>query len=362
MLCMYSLILQWRVLPIPWIRFTIVVGLLLLALIPLTKASSYNHNSYRFIKKIHIDGDEEWDRLSLDPEARRLYVTHGDKVVVIDIDTLNVVGEIRGTLGVHGFAVAPDLGLGFSSDGRESKAAIVDLKTLKTVSKVNTGEGPDAIVYVPAKKEVYSFNRRSNSVTVFAATSGSVVATISLPGKPDSAVLDPRAGRIYSNLEDKSVVAVIDVETHKIFSTWPIAPGQVATAMAIDLDHHLLLLGCKNQLMAFMNSVSGKVVATVPIGKGVDAVAFDPFMRLAFSSNGEGTVTIVREERPDKFSVVQTLETARSARTMTLDPKTHTIYLVAAEYSVPGNKAEGPSRRRPAMVPGSLRILVYGPK
>jgi len=321
---------------------------------PARGATPAKHEPYHLLKEIPIGGEGGWDYLFVDSAARRLYVSHAAKVVVIDLDTDAVVGEIADTPGVHGFAVAPELGRGFSSNGRESKVSIVDLKTLQTLSKVPTGENPDAILYEPGRQEVYAFNGRGHSATVFEAKSGNVTATIPLPGKPEFAVADAEVGRIYNNIEDKSEVAVIDIKTHAVVAHWPIAPGESASGMALDLAHHRLFLGCDNKLMVMMDSRTGKVVGSVAIGEGVDANAFDPATQLAFSSNGEGTVTIAREETPDKLTVVQTLTTARGARTMTLDPATHKIYLSTAELS----PQTGPGR--PSAVPGTFKVLVYG--
>jgi len=311
---------------------------------------------YHFLKEIPVGGEGGWDYLSVDAWARRLYVSHATKVVVIDLEQETVAGEIADTPGVHGFAPAPELQRGFSSNGREAKASIVDLKTLKTLSKVTTGENPDAILYEPGQHEVYTFNGRGRSATVFEAKTGQVVATIALSGQPEFAAADPKAGRVYCNLEDMSEVAVIDTKTHKVLNNWPIAPGESASGMAIDLAHHRLFIGCHNQLMVMMDSTNGKVIATVPIGQGVDANAFDAGSQLAFSSNGEGTVTIAHEDNPEKLTVVQSLATERGARTMALDPKTHKIYLASAKYE----ESTGAPRQRPKIIPGSFKILVYG--
>ncbi len=314
---------------------------------------------YHFVKEIQVGGEGGWDYLSVDSLGRRLYVSHGAKVVVIDLDKEQVAGEIADTPGVHGFAPAPGLGRGFSSNGRENKVSVVDLKTLKTLSKVATGENPDAILYEPEHREVFAFNGRGHSATVIAAESENLVATIPLSGKPEFAAADPKAGRVYCNLEDKNSVAVIDTKLHKVFHNWPIAPGEEASGMAIDLDHQRLFLGCHNKLMVMMDSTSGKVVASVPIGQGVDANAFDAGTGLAFSSCGDGTVTIAHEDSPDKLTVVQTLKTERGARTMTLDPKTHRIYLSTAKFEEATAGSEG-GRQRPKMVPGTFKVLVYG--
>jgi DNA-binding beta-propeller fold protein YncE len=315
---------------------------------------------YRFIKEIAVGGEGGWDYLSVDSAARRLYVSHATKVVVINIDKDAVVGEIEDTPGVHGFAIAPELGLGFASNGRENKASIVDLKTLKTTSKVETGANPDAILYIPGKEEVYTFNGRGQSATVFEAKTGKVVATIPLGGKPEFAQVDTAVGRVYNNLEDKNTVVAIDTTSHKVVATWPIAPGEEASGRAIDTKNHRLFLGCSNKLMVMMDYMTGKVVTTVPIHQGVDANAFDPATGLAFASNGEGNVTIAHLDTPDKLTVVQTLATARGCRTMTLDPKTHKIYLAAVSYEAAPAQAAGAPAPRPKMVLGSFKILVYG--
>jgi hypothetical protein len=327
-----------------------------LALAPLARAAG----PYHLLNEIKIGGDGGWDYLSVDPGARRLYVSHGSKVVVIDIDRNAVVGEIVNTPGVHGVALAPDLGRGLTSNGGENKAGIVDLNTLQTLSKVDTDKGPDGMLYDPGQQEFYTFNGRGQSVTVVSAKSSTVVATIPLGGRPEFGVVDVAAGRVYDNLEDKNEVAVIDTATHQVVNRWPIAPGEEASGMAIDLANHRLFLGCGNKLMAMMDSTTGKILATVPIGQGVDANAFDPGTQFAFASCGDGTVTIAKEETPDTLTVVQTLATERGARTMALDPKTHRIYLATAQFEPAPEPAPGERRRRPPIVPGSFKVLVYG--
>jgi len=317
--------------------------------------------AYHFLKEIPIAGDTGWDYLSIDSGARRLYVTHGTHIVVVDLNTDAVVGDIPDTPGVHGFALDLERGRGFASDGGEAKVSVVDLKTLATTSKVGTEEGPDGILYEPGREEVYAFDGRAHAATVISAASGQVVATIKLPGKPEFPAADPRANRVYDNIEDKSEVVAIDTKTHQVVSDWPIAPGESASGMAFDAAHHRLFLGCENHLMLMMDSTNGKVVASVPIGSGVDANAFDDKLQLAFSSNGEGTVTIAHEDSPTKLTVVQTLKTQPSARTMALDPKTHRIYLAAATFGPAPAQAAGAPRRRPPIVPGSFKVLVYGP-
>jgi YVTN family beta-propeller protein len=334
------------------VRLTLALAASCLAALPVVSAAT----NYHLLKEIQVGGDGGWDYLSVDSGARRLYVSHASKIVVIDLDKNAVAGEIPDTPGVHGVAVAPDLKRGFTTNGRENKSSVVDLETLKTLSKLDTGQNPDGMVYDPGRQEVYVFNGRSANATVIDARAAKVVATVALGGKPEFATADPKAGRVYNNLEDKSEVVAIDTTKHEVVNRWPIAPGEGASGMAIDTDHHRIFLGCGNKLMAMLDTTSGKVVATVPIGDGVDANAFDPGTQLAFASCGDGTVTIAHEDSPDKLTVVQTLQTTRGARTMTLDPKTHRIYLGAASYIAPAAGAKG----RPQMVPGSFKVLVYG--
>jgi DNA-binding beta-propeller fold protein YncE len=321
----------------------------------LTAAVCRADGPYHFIKEIPISGNGGWDYLSVDPAAQRLYVSHGTDVVVIDLAKDQVCGEITNTPGVHGVAVAADLGLGVTSNGRENKAGMVDLKTLQTLSKVETAQGPDGMLYDPGQKEAWLFCGRAQAATVIDVKGARVVATVPLGGRPEFATVDPEAGRVYDNLEDKSEVAVIDTKTHQVVSRWPIAPGEEASGMAIDVKNHRLFLGCHNGKMVMLDDTNGKVVATVPIGQGVDANAFDPGTQLAFASCGDGTTTIAKEESPDELTVIQTLPTQRGSRTLALDPTTHKIYLAAAQFEAP---AQG--ERRPRMVPGTFKILVYG--
>jgi DNA-binding beta-propeller fold protein YncE len=313
---------------------------------------------YRQLKDISIGGEGGWDYLSVDTAARRLYVSHTTKVVVVDLDKNTVVGEIAPAPGVHGIALAPDLGRGFVSNGRESTVSIVDLKTLQIVGTVKTGENPDAILYEPLHKEVYAFNGRGKSATVFDAKSGEVRATIPLPGKPEFAVFDEKAGRIYNNIEDTSQLVAIDPATHAVVATWPIAPGEEASGLALDSATHRLFVGCSNNLMLMVDATTGKVLASVPIGPGVDANAFDPGTGLAFASSGDGTLTVARPEGKDKLAVVQTLSTPNRSRTMTLDPKTHRLYVAGAEFGAPTTGPDG-KPQRPQVVPGSFKVVVY---
>ena len=311
---------------------------------------------YRFIKDVEIGGEGGWDYLNVDPAGKRLLISHGTKVVVFDLTRDAVAGEIADTPGVHGAVIASG-GRIFTSNGRENKVSIVDAATLQTINKVETQGNPDFIMFEPKMKEVYTMNGSGRSATVLDA-SGNVVATIPLGGKPEAAVSDPAAGRVYVNDETGNEVVVIDSAKHEVVARWPIAPGESAAGLAIDLRNHRLFVGAHNSKMLMMDSTTGKVLSEVPIGGGVDSTWFDPGTGYAFSSCSTGTVTIAHEDSPAKLAVVQTLETATGARTMALDPATHRIYLAAAKYTAP--PAGSTPNARPVMVPGSMHLKIYG--
>ena len=316
---------------------------------------------YQFVTEIPIGGEGGWDILTIDSSHDRLYLSHATKVVVVDLIKNTIAGEIVETPGVHAFVAVPELRRGFSSNGKESKSSVVDLTTLKTISKIDTGPNPDAIVYEPRHGGVYVFNHSGNSVTVIDAKTATISATIELGGGPEFAAVDEKTGRVYCNIEDKSEVAVIDVIKREVVARWPLAPGEEPSGIALDAAHHRLFAGCHNKMMVMLDTESGKVVANVPIGAGVDGCAFDDTTQLAFASCGDGTTTIAKEESPEKLSVVQTLKTERGARTITLDPKTHRIYLPAAQFQLPPSPSPGASPARPTIVPNTLKLLIYGP-
>jgi YVTN family beta-propeller protein len=311
---------------------------------------------YQFIKDVAIGGEGGWDYLNVDGPAKRLYVSHGTKVVVYDMEKDAVVGEIADTPGVHGAVIASN-GHIFTSNGRGNNASMVDAKTFQTIQKIETQANPDFIMYDPKQKEVYTFNGNGKSASVIDA-SGKVVATIPLGGKPEAGVSDPAAGRVYVNNETGNEIVVIDVATHEVVAKWPIAPGESAAGLAIDLKNHRLFIGAHNNKMVMMDSTNGKIVGEVPIAAGVDATWFDPGTGYAFSSCGTGTVTIAHEDSPEKLTVVQTLATTQGARTMALDPATHRIYLAAGKYQDP--PAGSAANARPTLIPGSMHLLVYG--
>lgn len=331
-------------------------------LVGLACASALGNELYQFAGQIPIGGEGGWDILTIDPATNRLYLSHSTKIVVVDLSKNAVAGEIADTPGVHAFVAVPEVKRGFSSNGKESKSSVVDLTTLKTISKIDTGSNPDAIVYEPRHSEVYVFNHTGNSVTVINAKTGTVSATIPLGGTPEFATVDEKAGRIYCNIEDKSEVAVIDADKHEVVVHWSLAPGEGPSGIALDARHHRLFSGCRNKMMTMLDTDSGNLIATVPIGAGVDGCAFDDSMQLAFASCGDGTTTIAQEEGPNKLSVVQTLKTERGARTMALDPRTHRIYLPTAQFAPAASPSPGASPVRPSIVPNTLKLLVYAPE
>jgi len=313
--------------------------------------------SYKAVTQIPINGEGGWDILTIDNAARRLYLSHATKVVVIDLETNKVVGEISDLPGVHAFLPVPELGRGFSSNGKENKSSVVDLKTLTTIQKVDVGQNPDAIAYDKKRNEVYVFNHSGNSATVIDGKSAKVVATIPLGGSPEFAAADSTNGRVYVNLEDKSEVAVIDGSKHEVMTRWPLAPGQEPSGIALDASHHRLFSTCHNKMMVMLDTDSGRVIGNVPIGNGVDGCAFDDSSQLAFASCGEGVTVVAKESSPNELSVAQSLQTQRGARTIALDPKTHRIYLPTADFGPP-KEANG----RPSILPNTMRLLIYGPE
>jgi YVTN family beta-propeller protein len=314
---------------------------------------------YHVIKKVVLGGEGFWDYLTVDSVARRLYISHASKVLVLNADTYALVGEIAGTEGVHGIAVAPALGRGFTSNGRSNTVTVFDLKTLEVKAQVKTGENPDAIIYDPASRRIFTFNGRSADSTAIDAASGEVVGTIPLGGRPESAAADGN-GRIYVNLEDKSEVVTLDSRALVLRTRWPLAPCEEPSGMAMDTAHQRLFIGCHNKMMVVMDADTGRIVATPPIGEGVDGNSFDPGTGLAFSSNGEGTLTVIREESSEKFAVVENVPTQRGARTMALDVETHNVFLVTAEFGPPPAPTPERPQPRPSIVPGSFTLLVLG--
>jgi DNA-binding beta-propeller fold protein YncE len=310
---------------------------------------------YHITKRLKVGGEGGWDYLTIDGQARRLYVSRGTHVMVLDLDTDKVVGDIPNTQGVHGIAIASELNRGFTSNGKSNTCTLFDLKTLKMILEVKTGTNPDAIVYEPKTRRVLTFNGRSHDATVLGAESGNVLGTIPLGGKPEFAAVDGK-GTVFVNIEDTNEVVEIDVAKARVVRRNSIKPCDEPSGMGLDSDRGRVFSGCHNRIMTVLDVRSGKVLSTVPIGANVDGNGFDPGTGLAFSSNGDGTLTVVRETTPGSFEVAETVQTQRGSRTMAIDPKTHNIYLPAAQFRQPpaGSKA------RPEIVKGSFEIVVVG--
>jgi hypothetical protein len=332
----------------------------LLALCVVTAAAQSSQPiSYHQVHEYKPGGDTGWDYLNMDAASRRLYISRGNHVQVMNIDTGKLEGDITGLQGVHGIALDKADGKGFISDGRDNSVVVFDIKSIKQTGKVQAGTNPDAILFDPFSKRVFAFNGRSGNATAIDAKDNKVAATIDLGGKPEFAVSDGK-GKVFVNLEDKSELVQIDPKALKVVNTWPLAPCESPSGLAIDTDHERLFSGCENETMAIVDGNSGKVIATEKIGKGVDATAFDKGVSQAYSSNGEGNITVVKEQSPDSFSVVETVPTKRSARTMAVDEKTHDLITVGADFEKAPEQAPGQPRQRPKMVPGSFVVLVYG--
>ncbi|WEN16522.1 YncE family protein [Rhodanobacter sp. AS-Z3] len=310
----------------------------------------------QLLSTLPLGGPGGWDYLSFDAPHRHLFVSRGDRVLVIDVDQNKQIGTIANTAGVHGIALAPDLHRGFISDGKAASVTEFDLDSLKTVATIEgTGLNPDAILYDSASHHVFTFNGKGHSASVIDPAKGTVIATIDLPGKPEFAVSDG-AGHIYNNIEDKSELVEIDTHSNKVLHVWPLAPCESPSGLAFDVPHHRLFSVCDNQVMAVTDALDGHHVATVPIGEGPDAVEFDAAESMIYSSNGQsGTITAVHEDNADHYSVSATIPTQTSARTLTLDPKLHRLYLSAAKLG-----ATRQPNGRPMLVPDSFGILTVG--
>jgi len=310
---------------------------------------------------VKIPGDGGWDYLTFDGAARRIFVSHGTRVEVLDARKLEVTGAIDDTPGVHGIALAQDLGRGFVSAGARGSVVVFDLRTLARIAEVKaTGENPDAILYEPATHRVFTFNGRGRNVTVIDATSNRVLATIDVDAKPEFAVTDG-AGHVFVNLEDRNSLAEIDAVGMKLLHAWPMEGCEEPSGLAFDVKHRRLFSVCGNRVMMVVDAADGHVVARLPIGDGVDGAGFDPGRQMAFASCGDGTLTVVREEGPDKFEVMENVTTRRGARTMTLDPATHHVYLSTAQRGPAPPPTAAEPRPRAPVIPGTFAVLVVEP-
>ncbi len=331
----------------------VAIGLFLIALPPLLIAEQYKVRT-----RMHLQGDNGWDYLAVDAESRELFVTHGTELQIVNLDSQQPVAKIAGMKRIHGVAIVKELNRGFVSDGGDNAVVIFDLKSHSILNKVTAGKNPDAILYDPFSKRIFVFNGASNDVTVIDAASAGVVGTIPLNGHPEFSVSDGK-GNVYVNIENRSELLQLDPQALKVKKTWSLAPCEEPSGLAFDGQTRRLFSVCSNRQMAVVDADSGKIVAMVPIGSGPDAAVYDPDNKLVFSSNGgDGTLTVVKQEGADKYTVLENIPTTKSARTMTLDPQTHKIYLSAAEFGPIAPATSDNPHPRPPIVPGSFNILV----
>lgn len=321
-----------------------------------TVAFSAGPSGYHINKKTVLGGEGGWDYLTVDSKARRVYISRGTHVMVVDADSYALLGDIPGTNGVHGIAIVSDMDKGFVSDGRDNNVTIFDTKTLKVLGTAPAGKNPDAIIYDPASKRVFAFNGGSKDATAIDARTGTVAGTIPLGGKPEFAVADEK-GHVFVNSEDTSEIVQFDSNKLAVENRWKIAPGEEPSGLAMDRKHRRLFSVCSNKLMVVVNADTGALITTLPIGQGTDAAGFDPETGFAFSSNGEGTLTVVHEDSADKFSVVDTVPTQRRARTMAVDLKTHQVFTVSAEFGPAPAPTAQQQRPRPPMLPGTFTLI-----
>jgi len=290
-------------------------------------------SGYRLLKKIPLDGEEGWDYLSIDSAGRRLYLSRETRVQVVDLESETVAGDVRGLNGAHGIALIPELSRGYASSGKDGTSMVFDLKTLKPLGQVKTGKNPDAIIYDPASKRVFAMNGGSDSITAIDAATGALAGTVPLGGAPEFAVADG-AGRVYVNVEDKNLIAAVDSRKLTVIARWTLGEGRKPTGLAIDRKNRRLFSTCRDsKTLVVLDADTGKILTSLPIGAGVDAADFDPETSLAICSNGDATMTVVREESPTKFTVLENVQTGGGAKTMALDPRTHRVYLAAADTS-----------------------------
>ncbi len=327
-------------------------------------ASAFLHaqskpSEYKPLNKIKVEGDGGWDYLTCDASTGLLYISHGTIVQVLDVKTGTLTATIPDTKGVHGITLAPDLNKGFISNGRDTSVTVFDMKTFKETARVKvTGKNPDAILYDPFSHMVFAFNGRTSNATVIDGKTNAVAATIALDGKPEFAATDGK-GKVFLNIETKSTLCVINSTSLKVEQYWPIAPGKEASGLAFDAKNRRLFMVCDNNLMVIMDADNGKVIASLPIGEGADGVAFDPEKERAYSSNGDGTLTVVQGEKGANYKVLETVATQKGARTVAVDTKTHHIYMPTAEYeAVPAGSDE---KKRPPLKKGSFVVLDVAP-
>lgn len=330
---------------------------------PLAQAVQQIDNvKFSIINQYKVAGEGGWDLLTFDAISHRLFVSRSTHVQVVDADSGKVIGDISGTEGVHGIAIVDDLNLGFTSNGKNNSISVFDLTTLDVIDTIKiSGLNPDMILYEPTSRHLFSFNGRSSNATVIDVVTHKEINTISLPGKPELAVSD-KQGHIFVNIEDKNEIVVIDSGSNKVLKSFPLGGGLEPTGLAIDKEHNRLFSVCANKKMVILDSETGKVVSEVAIGSGSDSAAFDANLGIAFSSNGEGTLTLVKENDPDHFSVWQNVATQKGARTMAYDSGSHRAYLVTASYGETPPATNEQPKPRPTILPNSFVVLVIALK
>jgi len=330
-------------------------------LLSMIAAPSLTAQSYQITHTYNIGGEGGWDYVIPDPPNHRLFIARQNRVSVVDMNTGQLIAEIPGINGAHGTALVSDIGRGFATSGNDSSILMFDAKSYKGLLKIRAGEDADAIIYDPASKHVFSFNGDANTSTVVDSRRGTVISNIALGGKPEYGQ-SSRDGKVYANLVDSSQIVEIDTKTNTVTRRWSTAPCKNPVSMAIDITHQRLFSGCRSGVMAISDYAKGTVVATVPIGQGVDGAGWDPRLRDAYASNGDGTLTVIHQDSPNKYHVVENVQTGERARNMGLDPATHRIYLVTAKFGpVPAESTATNPRRRPPMLPGTLTVLVVEP-
>jgi len=313
--------------------------------------------SFKLADRVKLGGEGGWDYLAYDGDAKRLFITRGTHVMVVDAKTLKATDDITGLAGIHGVALAPELGRGFITSGGDDMLAIFDLKTLKVLDKVKVGGRPDAVLYDASAKRVYTFNAKTQDSTVVDAATGKIVGTVPLDGKPETGVADGK-GNVYVNLEDRSEIVRIDTTKLKVAEHYPMAGCDEPSALAIDVAHRRLFAGCASKIVAVVDPDAGKLVTTVDICSGVDAGAFNPKTQQIFMSCGDGMLTVIHQDSPGKYSVVQNVPTAKGARTMALDTESNTVYTVTAQF----DPTPPPPGQRRKMIPDTFELLVVRPE
>jgi DNA-binding beta-propeller fold protein YncE len=334
-----------------------IVLLLVLSTIAGLAAAQTDRPAYHVVRQIRLGGDGRWDYITVDTASNRLFIARQTRIMVVDPASGRLLGEIPGINGAHGVALDYATGHGFATAGRSGTVTMFDLKTLAVEGTHPAEDDADAILFDPVSKQVFTFNGDAHSASVIDPVSGESVATIPLGGKPEFGV-SAGDGKVYVNIEDRGEIVEIDAGGRRVLRRWSLRPCTEPTGLAIDRVHHRLFSGCHSKVMAISDALTGKLLATVPIGAGVDGTAFDPSTGLAFSSNGEGTLTVVHEETPGTFRRVQTVPTRQGARTMALDPRTSRIFTVTANLGTPPAPTEQDPHPRPPVVPGTFTLLV----